>query len=67
MGFLGIRKHSGDPGYHGECLSRNFSMKGGLRMFALLASAVSVPLAQFAEGAMLAVSVYLVSRGKERR
>ena len=36
-------------------------------MFALLASAISVPLAQFAEGAMLAVSVYLVSRGKERR
>ena len=36
-------------------------------MFSLIAAAVSVPLAQFAEGAMLAVSVYLVSREKERR
>lgn len=36
-------------------------------MFSLIAASVSVPLAQFAEGAMLAVSVYLVSRGKERR
>ena len=67
MGFPGVRKHSGDPGYHGKCLSGNFSMKGGLHMFALLASAVSVPLAQFAEGAMLAVSVYLESRGKKQQ
>ena len=36
-------------------------------MFSLIAAAVSVPLAQFTEGAMLAVSVYLVSRGKERQ
>ena len=34
-------------------------------MFSLIAAAVSVPLAQFAEGAMLAVSVYLASRKKE--
>ena len=36
-------------------------------MFSLIAAAVSVPFAQFAEGAMLAVSVYLVSRGKDQR
>ena len=35
-------------------------------MFSLIAAAVGAPLAQFAEGAMLAVSVYLVSRRKER-
>lgn len=33
-------------------------------MFAILA-AVAAPLAHFAEGAMLAVSVYMVSRGKD--
>ena len=36
-------------------------------MFALLASVVSVPLAQFAEGALLAATVYAASRGKDRR
>ena len=41
--------------------------KGGLRVFALIAAAVGVPLAQFAEGALLAASVYLVSRGKKER
>lgn len=33
-------------------------------MFAILAAAAA-PLAHFAEGAMLAVSVYLVSHGKD--
>ncbi len=32
-------------------------------MFAIIAAAVGTPLAQFAEGALLAASVYLVSRG----
>lgn len=36
-------------------------------MFSLIAAAVGAPLAQFAEGAMLAVSVYLVSRGKKEQ
>ena len=36
-------------------------------MFSLIAAAVSVPFAHFAEGAMLAVSVYLASRDKGRR
>ena len=36
-------------------------------MFSLITAAVGVPLAQFAEGAMLAVSVYLVSRGKKQQ
>ena len=36
-------------------------------MFALIAATVSVPLAQFAEGALLAASVYLVSQGKKER
>lgn len=36
-------------------------------MFTIISAAISVPLAQFAEGALLAASVYLVSRGKERQ
>lgn len=36
-------------------------------MFTMISAAISVSLAQFAEGALLAASVYLVSRGKERR
>lgn len=34
-------------------------------MFSILAAAIAAPLAQFAEGAMLAVSIYLASRGKD--
>ena len=37
------------------------------RMFAIIAAAVSAPLAQFAEGALLAASVYAASRGKARQ
>lgn len=33
-------------------------------MFAAIAAAIAAPLAQFAEGALLAASVYLASRGK---
>lgn len=36
-------------------------------MFAVIAAAVGAPLGQFAEGALLAASVYLVCRGKERQ
>lgn len=32
-------------------------------MFSVLMAAASAPLAQFAEGAVLAATVYLVSRG----
>lgn len=36
-------------------------------LFSLIAAAVTVPLAQFAEGALLAATVYAAGRGKERR
>ena len=34
-------------------------------MFSIFAAAIAAPLAQFAEGAMLAVSIYLASRGQD--
>lgn len=36
-------------------------------MFTIISAAISVPLAQFAEGALLAASVYLASRREKRR
>ena len=36
-------------------------------MFSLLAAAISAPLAQLAEGALLAATVYAASRSKDRR
>lgn len=36
-------------------------------MFSLIAAAISAPLAQFAEGALLAATVYAASRGKARQ
>lgn len=36
-------------------------------MFTIISAAISVPLAQFAEGALLAASVYLASCREERR
>lgn len=40
-----------------------YRRKEDFGMFTLIAAAVGVPLTQFAEGALLAASVYLVSRG----
>lgn len=45
----------------GLCVRRE-----GARMSVLLTAAVSAPLMKFAEGAVLAASVYLVSRGVKK-
>ena len=48
-------------GRAGLCVRRE-----GARMSVLLTAAVSAPLMKFAEGAVLAASVYLVSRGVKK-
>lgn len=59
MDIIGIHHNAGGTLCHGDCQLRERREQGMTILFAV----AGTPLACFAEGAILAASVYLVSRG----
>lgn len=61
MDIVRVYRYAGHPLCHGGCQQSGAEREG--KGMTITFAAVGTALAQFAEGAVLAASVYLVSRG----